>query len=474
MEHCQEMISIKDTDFRYLDCNKAFLNHFGFKSKEEVVGKTIFEVIPEKNLYFVKEHLEKALAIGAPQSYSFKIKTNSPSLKFVQQTSTPIMSEGKITFILSISRDTTEDELLKAEILTKNSQLNTLLEHLPMLVYMKDKDLNYIVGSKYAKDFVTCGNDHYANNIQIDMEAASGETSEEDNYVLHNKKILVKEKVAKGLDEKQHWYKILKAPIFKDDNQINGLVTIAQNIDQYKALENQKDLFIATLVHDLKNPLLAQISSMELFNRGVFGELNDSQKEMMDITLESAYYLKEMLYTLINTYKYDNGNVKLQKESINIEDLIKTCLKENSSLAQKHSVTLDYKSLLKGDEKFIVIDKTQLRRVFSNLLNNGINYAYKDTTFEIVIEKSEGEICIAFENEGPPMDENTRKNIFEKYISEANKYQCVGFGLGMYLSKKVVEAHDGRITLECNGNYNKFIIHLPMTSNNKKKHIVWE
>ena len=91
-------------------------------------------------LYFVKEQLDEVLKSKVPKRYSFKITTKS-SLRIVQQTSTPIIKDGKVDFILSISEDITDEENLKNEILRKNNQLNTLLEHLPMLVYMKDMNI---------------------------------------------------------------------------------------------------------------------------------------------------------------------------------------------------------------------------------------------------------------------------------------------------------------------------------------------
>ena len=474
LEHCHEIISIKDLNYRYVDCNKSFLKHFGIKSRKNVVGKSIYEVIPENNLYFVKEQLDEVLKSKVPKRYSFKITTKS-SLRIVQQTSTPIIKDGKVDFILSISEDITDEENLKNEILRKNNQLNTLLEHLPMLVYMKDKDLNYIIGSKNAKRFVNLGIDPYAKDVRIDMQKASANTQEEDCYVLDNKEILNKEKPALDYDGKLHWYNILKAPIIKKDNTVDGLVTIAQNIDMQKTLENQKDLFIATLVHDLKNPLLAQINFMNLFYKGSFGTLNDTQKEMLEITMESANYMKEMLYTLINTYKYDNGNVKLKKTKTNIEDLITTCIKENMALAENRKISLIQHSSLKQNEKIIKIDAIQLRRAISNLLNNGINYAFEGTDFIITLKTNNDNIVIEFKNTSLPIDEHTKNHIFEKYTSGAGVIPkgTIQFGLGMYLTKKIIDAHGGTISLETNDTSNQFTITLPRSTKSGKNKIIW-
>lgn len=472
MEYCDEMITVKSLDLRYLDCNRAFLNHFGLKQREDVVGKSVNEIIPPINLQLIKPNLLKVIKTQTLQSYTFDIYTNNSS-RTVQQISTPVIQDNRVKYILTISRDITQEEFIKEELIAKTTQLNTLMEHLPLLVYMKDKNKNYIIGSKYAKDFVENGTDPYSGNIQIAMKDAAKVTQEEDDYVLNSKEKLRKEKQAVDTDGNLHWYRIVKAPIIRKDNFVDGLVTIAKNIDNDKEIENQKDLFIATLVHDLKNPLLAQISGMELLRKGYFDSLTNEQTELLETIIESANYMKEMLYTLINTYKYDNGNIVLKKTKTDIDKLIKTCIKEHLSLAQEQEINIVYNSLLQESDKYITIDEKQIRRVITNLLNNGINYAFKHSDFVITTHVDKDKIVIKLTNSGAPIDEETRKHLFEKYISGTNKYQKVGFGLGMYLSKKVMEAHQGDIYYTGNGTLNSFIIELPIKPKNDVSKIIW-
>ena len=81
----------------------------------------------------------------------------------------------------------------------------------------------------------------------------------------------------------------------------------------------KKNLFLATLSHDLKNPLQAQISTLELFNKGAFGELNNTQKEILEMMLESSKYMRTMLYSLLKTCKENNGIIYLEKKYFDIK-----------------------------------------------------------------------------------------------------------------------------------------------------------
>ena len=85
----------------------------------------------------------------------------------------------------------------------------------------------------------------------------------------------------------------------------------------------------------------------------------------------------------------------------------------------------------------------------------------------------ERKVIIKLTNSGPPIDEETKAHLFEKYISGSNKYQKVGFGLGMYLSKKVIDAHEGNIYYQGEGNSNTFTIELPQQAKNSVNKIKW-
>ena len=256
------------------------------------------------------ENSKKVIETLETRSYVFRhVGIN----KIIKQTTTPIIRDGKIRGLLTVSSDVTKEENLKASLIDKNYQLNTLLKTLPLLVYMKDKDRNLIVASDNARNFVFNGVDAYSDDIVIDMEQAEQESENEDNYVLQNKKPLKKEKAAVDKDGKLHWYKISKAPIINSKNEVNGLVSIAKNIDKEKQLEKQRDLFLATLTHDLKNPLQAQISSLEMLYKEYYGKIDAEHQEIMELVIESSKYMRDMLCTLLKTCRDNSGIIQLER-----------------------------------------------------------------------------------------------------------------------------------------------------------------
>lgn len=461
-EYCEDIITVKDLDLKYIAYNKAFLRSIiEGDEKTPIIGKSVDEVFPNNECaQVVINNVQKAISELETNCYTFRYKIHGVN-KIIKQTTTPIIREGIVCGVLSVSRDVTREENLKTRLLEKNYQLNTLLENLPLLVYMKDKNRNLVVANNESRNFVLNGIDSYSDGVEIDMKDALPEIENEDNYVLQNKKHLRKEKVVKGSDGKQHWYKIHKAPILMSDNNVTGLVTISKNIDADKKLENQRDLFLATLSHDLKNPLQAQISSLEMLYREYYGKIDEGHQEIMELVIESAKYMKDMLCTLLKTCKQNNGIIQLEYSRFDIISLMNRSIKEVRGLGKIKNVEIRFNSKLTEDEKLMYADENELRRVIGNMLNNAINYAFENSVVDISIKLENGFYIFDFKNESEEISESLKVNIFDKYVCGNPLESNSGVGLGLYFCRKIIEAHDGTISLDNLGTKNTFSIKIP-------------
>lgn len=461
-EYCEDIITVKDLDLKYIAYNKAFIKSIiEGDEKTPIIGKSIDEVFPNnESAQVVINNVQKAISELETNCYTFRHKMHGVN-KIIKQTTTPIVRDGIVCGVLSVSRDVTREENLKTRLLEKNYQLNTLLENLPLLVYMKDKNRNLVVANNESRNFVLNGIDSYSDGVEIDMKDALPEVENEDNYVLQNKKYLQKEKVVKGSDGKQHWYKIHKAPILTSNNEINGLVAIAKNIDADKKLEHQRDLFLATLSHDLKNPLQAQISSLQMLYREYYGKIDEGHQEVMALIIESAKYMKDMLCTLLKTCKQNNGIIQLVYSRFDILSLMTKSIREVRDLGKIKNVEIRFNSKLTEDEKLMYADENQLRRVIGNMLNNAINYAFENSVVDISIKLENGFYVFDFKNESEEISESLKVNIFDKYVCGNPLESNSGVGLGLYFCRKILEAHEGTISLDNIGTKNTFSIKIP-------------
>lgn len=219
--------------------------------------------------------------------------------------------------------------------------------------------------------------------------------------------------------------------------------TAFDEFDIIKTLE-QKDALVATLFHDLKTPIISQISSLKMLSDGEFGELNKNQKDIVSAILNSCIYMKEMVFTLLATYKYNNGSIKFTYSDFDAVELVYECIDEIKGLAMERGIKF---SVAAKDmcSKDIYADRVQIKRVIMNLLSNAISYAYKNSTVKINLVNNKGYFRCYVENAGPNIPDGTLKLLFQKYSCHSLKSIKAGIGLGLYLSKRIVMAHGGYI-----------------------------
>ena len=212
------------------------------------------------------------------------------------------------------------------------------------------------------------------------------------------------------------------------------------------SIQAQRENFVASLSHDLRNPTIAQIRALELFLKGSFGRIPPKQREILEMVLDSCRYMNAMLASLLTTYKYDKGSIKLSNDDVSLLELADECVSEVTYLAKDKEIEIDIKNL--ADKTNVYGDRVQLKRVVMNLLSNSIKYAFKNSKISIKVYNEEKYTCYSIENKSTYMSPEKCKKIFAKYVSFANTHKEFGIGLGLYASKKIVEAHEGIIYVQ--------------------------
>ena len=225
---------------------------------------------------------------------------------------------------------------------------------------------------------------------------------------------------------------------------------LTKNLNKERETENQKQCFLATLVHDLKTPTNAQLNTLNLLKKGTFGNLNSEQKEMINLTQESCKYMSNLIGTIMQTYNYDCGKIHLIKDNFDISNLVVElcdstkvlCLQKNQKLE------LDYD---KNVPIIIYADKLQIKRVILNLISNAITYGYSNTVIKISFKKNITNFEFCIKNMSKPISQSELKTIFDKYKkTEYARFNKTSSGLGLYLSKRIIELHHGKIFANSN------------------------
>ena len=303
--------------------------------------------------------------------------------------------------------------------------------------------LAYIFGKKVSEPIIQM-NEVTCHVAKMDFSKTVTETKKQDELVIKNKEtITIEQKIFSTKTNKEEWLKIIKSPIFDKDKNVIGIIVVIENISKEKEIESQKETFVATLTHDLKTPTYAQTRAMKLLQEEILGSLNNDQKEMIEQTLNSNLYMTELISTILSTYKSDSGKTVLNKEEFDFCELVNSTCKEISNLAREKRQKIIFQTNIKNK---IIADKLQIKRVIINLVSNAISHGFQDSEIKIKLDEDDENISFNVENHSKYLSKETLKEIFEKYkTAPESRFKKTSTGLGLYLSKQIINSHKGKI-----------------------------
>ena len=228
------------------------------------------------------------------------------------------------------------------------------------------------------------------------------------------------------------------------EDRISRYIILIKNVTNQKELEKLKEDFVATLTHDLKVPIVAELNMLEFLINGTFGEINDKQRDVLGKMKSSNKELIDLVHMLLDTYKSNNTTIELYKENTDLNEFLSETIDEMRPVADKNDIKLNF---VAPQDVNINIDKMQFKRVIKNLIQNALSYSETSTDVDIKTNIQGGNVYISVIDYGKGISQKDIGLIFNKYYSTSKKYRKIGTGLGLYLSKQIVEAHDGEISV---------------------------
>ena len=249
------------------------------------------------------------------------------------------------------------------------------------------------------------------------------------------------------------------------------LSTSLRSLEQYtdirtekqQELDKQKEHFIEVLLHDLKTPTLAQLRGLELLNNSAFGKMNDEQNYMVSEIKKSCRYTLDMIDMVLNVYRLNDGEEQLKYEQFNLIELVKECLLTSSDTYAAYELETNFEGIIRADRQ-------EIKKVIQRLLENAITYSDKKTPIRIQIESSDIQVKVSIITTGITLSEEDCKEVFN---DDGLHFSTIGHRIGLYMSKKIINLHQGEIFALTDGktsNTFSFIIpvHTPINPTNSQ------
>ncbi len=226
---------------------------------------------------------------------------------------------------------------------------------------------------------------------------------------------------------------------------------LAESNAELKAKMQQREDFVAALTHDLKNPLIGATKILELLAAGSLRERQADQDKILNLVIESNKSMLRMIWNMLDVYREESGSLVPVLEAVNVSALLEYCLKEFTFNIneKKLKLILDFSAELPS----IQTDKILLRRVLSNLLDNGVKFSPDGGELIVGTNFNEKQLIVFVRNSGPGMSEKQNEHIFQRFWqTKFGREKGIGSGLGLFSSKQIMDALGGRI--ECSSTVN--------------------
>ncbi len=273
--------------------------------------------------------------------------------------------------------------------------------------------------------------------------------------------------VVEGLDAGADDF--IRKPVDADELQarVRSLLRLKHSIDERDQMANLRQDFVSRFTHDLRIPLVASNRILKLLGEGNFCQVTPELEEIVDSMIGSNDDLLEMVNSLLEVYRHEAGCKTFNFTDCDITSLTREVVQQLTPLAQEKGLILSFN--MEGEisqeienQRLVIGDRIELRRVFTNIIGNAIKFTNQGSV-DVSLRCVNNFINIAIQDTGSGIPIQEQQVLFERF--RTGKKKGSGSGLGLYLSKRIIEEHHGYIQVSSEaGKGSTFTVCMPLKS----------
>jgi len=233
----------------------------------------------------------------------------------------------------------------------------------------------------------------------------------------------------------------------KTRKMVNELVNNLRIInDRLRQLDGQKSEFVSIASHQLRSPVASIQGYASLILEGDYGDVPEKMREPLGHITDSGKNLSTMINDFLDIVTIEKGGLSFQKETFDLLKLM-TDIKEHY-IVQANKKGLHLKSKFTENPVFLNADKGKIFQSITNILDNSLKYT-KEGSITISLSLQQQKAVITVEDTGIGINKNEQSSLFKKFnrLSNAQEIDVSGIGLGLFITKEIIEAHGGNISV---------------------------
>jgi NtrC-family two-component system sensor histidine kinase KinB len=245
-----------------------------------------------------------------------------------------------------------------------------------------------------------------------------------------------------AVDGSERAYRLRTTPMLDDEGRLLGAVTLLEDITHLREIDRLKSEFIATASHELRTPLTSVRMGVHLLLEGAAGGLTEQEQRVLETCRADCERLEQLMRDLLDLSKIEAGESAPQLVAVRAADLIAESA--DALRAQVESKGILFRIDAPQDLPPVLVDRAQIERVISNLVSNAIRHTERGGEICLVAGRRGGQVTVSVTDTGCGIPPEYLPRIFEKFV-RVPKAASGGAGLGLAISKSIVEAHGGQI-----------------------------
>lgn len=336
-----------------------------------------------------------------------------------------------------------------------HSRTDAIMQNFPLPVFVMDKKQNIVYANTAALHYIDQPKQDVINHNMysvLDLSFPSDHTFDawltdsRDNKATASESW---ERVRLMLGDQKTKKQFDMAAYYNKDNPENAetIITFFDKTVRYNK-DDDAVSFIALAVHELRTPLTVLRGYIEVFEEELEGKLDPELEGFMHKMQASAQQLTAFVSNILNVARVEENQLFLQLHEENWEKILRSILNDMALRAQVHDKTIEFS--IQPDLPTVALDRVSIYEVVGNLIDNAIKYS--DKSSQIIVKsylRDDGMVETTVQDFGIGVPSSIIGNLFEKfYRNHRSRAQVGGTGLGLYLSKAIVNAHGGQIWVQ--------------------------
>lgn len=467
LDSLPDAVIVKDAKtLEYIYVNSTVQKLIGY-SRDDVIGKTNYQIYSRDLADYYSTYDQKLIESHASIEIEEEFhKTKTNEIKVFETKKILIKSpDGEPKYILDISRDITESSKTKKYLEEVELRFLKMFELSPVgIIIFKASDYQVIDSNNSFLDFLEIRKEEITGKYLTDLNIFIDKNEIYNIFknISYENQIVTKE-IQLITSRNEEKTALMSLGYIDSESLEPWIICMLLNITETKAamkeleimIEREKDLnilktrFISMISHEIRTPLTSIMLSADLLKRYEGTWSLEEREKHFDRIQKTVLNLTHLMENVLTIGRLDAGKFELSRELIDLISLSQAII-ENVQLSRGVNNRIEF--IYEGESSIAKVDENLIVLIITNLLSNAIKYSKKDKKIKLKLNSTENAVIFKVIDEGIGIPEEDRDRIFDTFYRGSNTNGIYGYGLGLSIVKKCVEAHNGRIFLESKEN----------------------